>query len=105
MSEGLHLGVPSSFLQDRVMGKINADTANLALLLLLLRRRGPGLKQAVSIYELYRSEGHKTHGKTNTDLLDSKYFILHLFFQFLAFFKSIVTCGALFFIYSITSEN
>ena len=24
---GLHFGVPTSFLQDRVMGKINADTA------------------------------------------------------------------------------
>ena len=27
LSDGLHLGVPSSFLQDRVMGKINADSA------------------------------------------------------------------------------
>ena len=53
----------------------------------------------------YRSEGHKTHGKPNTDLLDSKYFILHLFFQFLEFFKFIITCGALFFMHSITSEN
>ena len=49
MSEGLHLGAPTSFLQDRVMGKINVDSANQALLLLLLRRRGPGLKQASSI--------------------------------------------------------
>ena len=49
MSEGLRVAVPTSFLQDRVMGKLNADTANLALLLFLLRRRGPGLKQAVSI--------------------------------------------------------
>ena len=52
-----------------------------------------------------RSEGHKTHGKPNTDLLDSKYFILHLFFQFLEFFKSNVTCGALFFMHSIAKTD
>ena len=34
LSEWLHLGVRTSFLQDRVMGKVNADTANQALLLL-----------------------------------------------------------------------
>ena len=42
LSEGLGLGVPTSFLQDRFMGKINADTANLALLLLLLEEEDQG---------------------------------------------------------------
>lgn len=54
---------------------------------------------------VHKSEGQKTHGKPNTDLLDYKYFLLHLFFQFLEFFKFIIICGALFLMHSITGEN
>ena len=40
---------------------------------------------------VHRSEGQKTHGKQNTDLLNYKHLLLHLFFQFLDFFKFIDT--------------
>ena len=54
---------------------------------------------------VHRSEGQKTQGKQNTDLLDYKYFLLYSFFQFLEFFKFVVTYGAVFLMHSITSEN
>ena len=40
--EGLHFGVPASFLQDRAMGKINANTANMALFLFFLEKEDHG---------------------------------------------------------------
>ena len=80
LSEGHRFVVAASFLQFRVMGKINADTAILVLLLLFLRRRRKWLKQAVSIW--VNIEVMKTQNplKTNTDLFDSIYFMFPLFF-------------------------